>query len=595
MSSTAEAIAGAAEHYHSGRLFEAERACREVLAFDPNCADGWNLLGATQRALGRLDVALECMERCLSLSPDSADAHSNLGAILLERGEIGRAISLHRQAIALNPDFSQAHFNLGNALRGIGELDAAVASYRRALELEPGYAKAYNNLGITLRSLGRLEDAITCYSRALEVDPYNFEACNNLGNAYLWMGNRVGAAAFYRRAISLAPDCADAHTGFAQALLMDENFEQGWLEYEWRWKTGQLPVRQFDQPRWNGEAVEGKAVLVWAEQGLGDTIQFVRYLRMVKERGARVVFECQKPLVKLLSAALENPRTKEPKNQSSETPKNEARAGSGDPRLTKAALGFDQLVAEGDALPEFDFQIPLLSLPGVFGTTLETIPATVPYLSADQALVKQWRQKLSTVEGFRIGINWHGRAGLRESRQRDVPVEMFEKLAGVPGVRMVSIQKSEIGDQRSEFGGQESGNRGAQCGSRNAEFGMRSGASAGPAIIDLGEIDTVNGAFMDTAAIMMNLDLVITSDTSVAHLAGALGVPVWVALPFVPDWRWLLNRSDSPWYPTMRLFRQKKHGDWSGAFEEIEAALRQRIKDEGRRTKDEGRMIRDKG
>jgi hypothetical protein len=329
----------------------------------------------------------------------------------------------------------------------------------------------------------------------------------------------------------LKPDYADAHWNLSLLVLRFGDFEQGWVEHEWRWKIDQTQPREFSKPRWDGEALEGQTILLHAEQGFGDTIQFVRYAALVKERnpGAGVVVQCQKRLVNLL----------------------------------RTCRGIDRLVLEGGELPAFDVHAPLLSLPGILKTTLETIPADVPYLFADEGLVAKWKAKLDAVKGFRVGINWHGREGNVESRRRDVPLEFFEGLAQVPGVRLVSSQKGEAAT-RSEVGGQ-----GSELGETDA---------ARPTIVDVGEFDTDSGAFMDTSAIMMNLDLVITSDTSVAHLAGALGVPVWVALPFVPDWRWLLDRSDSPWYPTMRLFRQKRIGDWMGVFEEIRAALAERVR-----------------
>jgi len=277
-----------------------------------------------------------------------------------------------------------------------------------------------------------------------------------------------------------------------------------------------MPVRYFAQPKWSGGSLSGKTILIWAEQGFGDTLQFIRYAPLVKERGGVVVVECQKPLADVLL------------------------------RCT----GIDRLIAAGDELPQFDVQAPLVSLPGLFGTTMGTIPAHVPYVFAEPGLIEVWREKLRHVNGLRIGINWSGRVDPGPHKQRDIPPEHFLGLGAVPGVRLISLQK----------------------GGGDPSLALRACA------MDFGdELDTAHGAFMDTAAIMMNLDLVITSDTSVAHLAGALGLPVWVALPFVPDWRWMLDRSDSPWYPTMRLFRQKSRGDWAGVFREIGAALRERV------------------
>jgi hypothetical protein len=271
--------------------------------------------------------------------------------------------------------------------------------------------------------------------------------------------------------------------------------------------------RGLSQPQWDGTPPGDKTILLDAEQGFGDTFQFIRYAKLLKKQypAATVMLECQPVWTKVLAAC----------------------------------PGIDQLVRGGDDPPRFDVHCPLLSLPGIFQTTTESVPAEVPYLFADPALVSYRRERLWPIKGFRIGANWRGRAGMRESRRRDIPLVLFDALTQLSHVRLISLQKED----------------GGQVGAAHA------------AIVDLGEIDTEHGPFMDTAAIMMNLDLVITSDTSIVHLAGALGVPVWVALQMVQDWHWLLDRSDSPWYPRMRLFRQKQLGDWAGVFEEIEAAL----------------------
>jgi tetratricopeptide (TPR) repeat protein len=565
MATVSELLAIALQHHQAGRLQEAEQGYRQILAVEPSRAEAWHLLSEIAFHTGRFDVAAECIAHGIRLCPDDADAHCNLGLALQKQGKIDEAITSYRRALQLQPKDAVTENNLGSALEQRGELALAVECYRRAIGINPTLAEAHSNLGAVLVRQGLFADAIRAFEQALElkasdpqiisnlsealrrdgqilqaiercraalaIAPYCVSAHANLGIALRDLGRLAEANACLRRALGIDPQHPKSHFSLAFSFLLTGDFARGWREFEWRWRTGEAPERFFSKPRWNGEAVDGKTVLIWAEQGLGDTLQFVRYASMVKELGARVVFECQKTLVTLLGSV----------------------------------GGIDQLVGEGDALPAFDFHVPLLSLPEIFGTRLETIPAEVPYLFADEALLTKWRERLKGISGRRVGINWKGRTGPGLHKKRDIPLEMFEQLASVAGVKLISLQKEE---------------------SKAGEAG-----TARPAkleIEDLGELDTAHGAFMDTAAIMMNLDLVITSDTSVAHLAGALGVPVWVALPFVPDWRWLLDRSDSPWYPTMRLFRQKKLGDWAGVFEEIEAALRRRMKDEGQRMKDEG-------
>jgi hypothetical protein len=349
-------------------------------------------------------------------------------------------------------------------------------------------AEAHNNLGTVLKEQGNLEEAIACFERALQIEP----------------------------------DCAAAHWNRALIDLLTGDFARGWREYAWRWQTTQQVRRPFPQPEWDGQPLAEKTLLLHAEQGLGDTIQCIRYAPWVKQRAARVIVECQRPLFRLLS---------------------------GFP-------GIDQLVAQGDALPQFDVQLPLLSLPGIHGTNGENVPARNPYLFAAAELVQRWRQRLSALEGVKIGISWQGNPKYASDRYRSIPLIQFAALAEIPGVCWISLQKGLGAEQLGAAG---------DC------FRVRDFAA---------ELDEASGPFMDTAAIMRNLDLVITSDTVNAHLAGALGVPVWVALPFVPDWRWLLNRSDTPWYPTMRLFRQGKAGDWPGVFADLQAALRARLHSE---------------
>jgi tetratricopeptide (TPR) repeat protein len=433
---------------------------------------------------GRLDAAADAYRFVLAKTPDSVGAHFNLGAVLHVQGQVDEAEKHYARAIELRQDYAAAHDNLGNIYHDRGQLSEAIESYRRAIQSDPRHASAWNNLGMGLKELASYGEAAQCFGKAIEIE-----------------------ASF-----------ADAHWNAGILALLEGNFEAGWRGYEWRWKVYPTQAREFWQPRWKGEPLAGKTILLHAEQGLGDTIQFVRYALLVQEQNVdgTVVVECQRPLVNLLARC----------------------------------SNIGRIMAKGDEVPEFDFEAPLLSLPDILRTRLESISA--PYLFADAALVGHWRKALSGVRGFRVGINWRGRADKTESQKRDVPLELLASLAARPGVQLISLQRGA---------GQED---------------LKAVSGRLP-IIDLGEFDTEHGAFMDTAAIMKNVDLVISSDTAVPHLAGALGVPVWVALPFVPDWRWLLERSDSPWYPTMRLFRQKRAGDWAGVFEEIREALRELV------------------
>jgi hypothetical protein len=435
-----------------------------------------------------------------------------------QAGRIDEAAGICRRIVASHPANAEGWFLLGAIEDELGNWEQSTLCTRQALRLRPGHAEAEYNLGISLYKQGKHSEAIECFREAVRLRPHFAEAHYSLGYALDERGNWREAVDCYRRAIDLKPDYSDAHWNLSLLLLLSGDFVRGFAEYEWRTRIDQTQPREFRQPKWRGEPLEAKTILLHAEQGFGDTLQFIRYATLVKDLVGNVIVECQKPLIRLLSNC----------------------------------LAIDRVVAAGEAMPEFDVHAPLLSLPGIVGTTLESIPGKGPYLFADEALVVQWREALTGVAGFRIGINWRGRADKSESRKRDVPLALMASLAAIPGVQLISVQRGP---------GQED----------------LKGAGARLPVIDLGEFDTEHGSFMDTAAIMKNVDLMISSDTAVPHLAGALGIPVWVALPFVPDWRWLLDRSDSPWYPTMRLFRQKKAGDWAGVFREIETALRQLV------------------
>ena len=583
MAAVSEALAAAIAHHQAGRLPEAEQVYRQILAVEPNHADAWHLLGVAAHQTGRRELAVQYIGRALELEPNFAEAHSNLGIAFQEQGMLDQAIACHRralalkpnyaaacsnlanalqvagdlddaiacyrqavermpdvaevhynlgtalsaqnklneavacyhQALALSPDDAAAHNNLANALKGLEKPGAALDHYRRALEINPALAEAHNNLGNILREQGEIDEAVTHCRRAVELRPDYAEAHRNLGTACNDRGELDQAAKCFRRALELKPDDAETHRNLSFLLLRQGNFDSGWREYEWRWKTGQLPRRDFVQPRWDGTPLQERSILLHAEQGLGDTIQFIRYAPLVKALGATVFVECPKGLTTLIASC----------------------------------PGVDRLFAGGDELPPFDVHAPLVSLPGILKTSLDTIPGSVPYLFADAALAAHWRERLAGGPAFQIGIHWRGRGGQGSFRRRDIPLKLFSTLAQLPGVRLVNLQK----------------------GVKQQELSV---VQSPVPMFDPGQdLDTSSGAFMDTAAIMVNLDLIITSDTSIPHLAGALGVPVWLALPFASDWRWLLGRSDSPWYPTMRLFRQKSPGDWKGVFEEIQKAV----------------------
>jgi tetratricopeptide (TPR) repeat protein len=534
----AVAIAEAKECQRAGRAAEAERRYRQILETIPSRADIWYLLGAACQAQGKLDHAITCYRGALRLRPDCAEAHYNLGIAQQQRGHLEEAVACYRRAVRFRPDYAEAYNNLGITQAAAGKMAEAIAAFQEVVRLKPDFVEAHYNLGNALHHERRLVEAIANYHRALELRPDYADAYNNLGVALRDGGHLDEAMACFDEALRIQSDHGGAHVNRAMAWLQEGKFEAGWVEYEWRWQHKQS-LRPYPQPLWEGEPLAGKTILLYAEQGLGDTIQFIRYAPLVKEQGGAVMVDCPAALVPLLSTC----------------------------------SGIDMLVPGGASLPPFDVQLPLLSLPRVLGTTLETVPAEVPYLRADAALVEQWRRELDAAVGvppsggrgrpaeagtptsnrpaFKIGIAWQGNPTVEADRWRSIPLEHFAPLARVPRVRLINLQKGAGIEQFAGIAGQ---------------FEVLSWNQ---------KLDQGPGAFLDTAALMTCLDLVITSDTATAHLAGALGIPVWVALAYIPEFRWMLGRTDSPWYPTMRLFRQCQPGDWSELFERITSELAQ--------------------
>jgi tetratricopeptide (TPR) repeat protein len=498
-----------------GRLAEAVVSCQQALRLKPDYAEAHYILGVALAKQGKLTEAVASYQQALRVNPDYAEAHNSLGVAHSEQGRLTEAVACYHQTLRLKPEYAEVHNNLANAFQRQGKLTEAVASFQQALRLKPEFAEAHSNLGGALVEQGRLTEAVTSCEQALRLNPDIAETHNNVGLAHAEQGRLTEAMASYEQALRLRPDYAEAHVNLAQVWFLLGDFERGWSEYEWRWKQRGISPPSSCQPLWDGSSLLGQTILLFTEQGLGDTLQFVRYAPLVQQHGATVIVQCQVPLQRLLATC----------------------------------AGIDRLVLEGTALPPFDVQAPLLSLPRIFRSNLATIPANVPYLSADPESRAHWQQQLSGLRGFKVGITWRGNPSHKRDRWRSVPLLAFAPLAGVLGVRLVSLQKGPGREQVPDLADR------------------------------LGVLDVADRMedFADTAAVMKNLDLVITVDTAVAHLAGALGVPVWVALPFVPDWRWLLAREDSPWYPSMRLFRQSARSDWVSVFERLTEALREQV------------------
>lgn len=469
-------------------------------------------------ALERYPEALEVYDALLTLRPDFADGWVGRGLVLAALGRGEDALACHDKAISLKADFAEAHFNRANALVELRRAEAALASYDRAIALKPDYAEAHFNRGNALRDLRRFNEALPSYEKAIALRPDYAEAYNNRGNALVEL-NRLGESlAEFDKAIALRPDYGDAHYNKSVPLLLLGEFEAGWRAYEWRKaKAEVLRDRGYKAPMWAGEDISGKTILVHWEQGFGDTIQICRYVKLLERAGARVLFAPQRPLRALM----------------------------------RSLGGAVEIVDADDNSLEFDFHCPQMSLPLAFKTTLQTIPADAPYLSAEPERVARWAARIGTA-GFKIGIGWLG-SPFGTKIGRSAPLAAFARLAKTPGVRLISLQKLEASDPPVDL-------------------------PEGMALEFPGEdFDAGPDAFLDAAAVMKVVDLAITVDTAIAHVGGALGVPTWVAQKFAPDWRWLMDCADSPWYPTVRLFRQKTPGDWAGVFCDIEAALAEAV------------------
>ncbi|CAO3460035.1 hypothetical protein [Azospirillum argentinense] len=506
---------------------DAAAAYRQALVFRPGFPEALCNLGACLNAQGRLDEAGRIYCRALVIRPDHAEALSNIGLIRQGQGMLERGVAAFCRALAVQPGNPDILYNLALALGAQRRLDEAAAAARRAVAIRILHADALSALGNLLRELDRLPPSIAAQRNAILVRPDHAEALNSLGNSLHDLGRLDEAVTAYGRAVASRPDFTNAHWNRALSRLLRGDLSRGWDDYEWRLRQEgfQAVGGPFPQPVWRGEDSSRGTLLVHAEQGFGDTIQFIRYVPAAVARGWRVVVEAPRPLLRLLGS-LPVPAD----------------------RVT--------LVAKGDPLPPFDTHCPMLSLPRAFRTELGTIPAPIPYLGADPERVAAWERRLPPRKadtdpqgGLRVGIVWQGNPQAAVDRGRSVPLADFAPLARVPGVRLVSLQKNHGLEQLDRL-------------------------PDGMTVTVLGpDFDDGPGAFLDTAAVMMGLDLIVTSDTAVAHLAGALGRPVWLALKAVPDWRWLMTREDCPWYPTMRLFRQTRSGDWRPVFARMAGEL----------------------
>jgi len=548
----AQALQAATAQYRVGLFAAAEAECRRILAQYPPHPDVMTLLGGIlatvqqydeaiewltkaaalrpdqsryhcdlgviYRRAGRIDEAVACLERAAALEPNSPLVRLNLGDALHAAGRLEEAISHWQFVLTVVPDCAEAHNNLGNAFTERGKWAEAIARYRQALALRPDYVEAINNLSAAFLGADQLEEALAYCRRTLAMRPNFAEGYANLGAALVRQGFFEEALTAYRQALALHPDFAPARWNLALLLLLFGQYEEGWREHEWRWASPDLSKvrRSFSQPQWEGRPAPGETILVHTEQGHGDTLNFIRYLTLMraKAQAAEVILECPFELVRLLQQSGGWNATIVPK------------------RSSNAAQ-----------LPSFDRHIPLLSLPLALGIN-KPLPMEQPYLQAAPPESAAWRERLSSTAGLRVGLCWAGSSIHRDDKRRSLPASKLLPLLDRPGVSFYSLQLNPDAQQIAP-------------------------------LLDAGLTDLTSfiGDFADTAALLSELDLVISVDTAVVHLAGALGRPVWTLLSTVPDWRWGLLREETAWYPSMRLFRQRQTGDWDEVIQRVAGEL----------------------
>ena len=506
----------AVRFHGNGQIAEAASLFTAILEHNPDHFPSLHRLAAIRRHQERLEESLALLERAIACNPGAADIYNSMGNTLNSLGRAEEAIEQYRRAAALHENFPEAHLNLANSFKALGRWHEAEGSYRAAIALRPGYVEAHTNLGVVLGRLNRPAEALASFSAAISFDPEVKLGNSNIGTALTALNRHEEALPFFQIARQLDPAAPEPVLNESLVHLAMGNLERGWADYEARVRVPDLNIDpyNFPQPIWDGQsAIAGKTILLQAEQGLGDTIMFARFVELIVQKGGRVILAVQKPLGRLLSTI----------------------------------PGIAQVLTVGDPLPEFDLRAPLGSLPRALEITLDTIPARVPYLQAPPESETITALDEKSEDGPLVGVCWAGNPANRNDYNRSIPLTIFQHLFQVPGVRFVSLQQN-----------------------------LRSGDDSILARFDNIDLtsDRKGSGLADTAALIARLDLVITVDTVIGHLAGALGRPFWVLLPYSAYWPWLRCRTDTPWYPTALLFRQPQPGDWTSVLETVSGALK---------------------
>lgn len=540
------ALALAIERHNAGDLVQAENLYRQILSQDSNHSDALHLLGLIAQRYGKFDAALELIKHAISIAP-AAMYYSNVAELYRLLGKSREAEEAARKAINLEPNFIPAHVNLAvilidsqrfsdaeavlNHVVSIerspmaltmlanlrfmnGDCKEAIALGRQAIEAAPNVGMVHNNLGAALEGDGQIVEAEAAYRRAVELAPNSPEFMNNHGTALRKLGDIHQAMDVWTRAIQERPDYPDANWNMSLAHLALGEYERGWPMYEWRFRyaPGRPMMREYPAPRWHGFDLKGKRILLYPEQGYGDVIMFVRYVPLLAKMGAIVILHVPKEMIDLL----------------------------------RGVEGVAEILPLEQAPPPIDTYQPLMTLPSVFKTKLSTIPAEVPYIKIDPARREKWSKRMAGAKGKKVGIVWAGRPSHPEDRNRSISAEMLAPLMEIEGLTFYSLQMGEAADRLSKV----------------------------PALARVIDLKPDIQDFADSGAAIEQLDLLITVDTAAAHIAGALAKPVWTLIAFLPDFRWLMEREDSPWYPTMRLLRQKTRGDWADVLAQLEANLK---------------------
>lgn len=494
-------------------LNEAVDTATEILALTPNNSIAWANKANVLFELDELNEALQCIDKAIELDRKISTNYSNKSNILMGQKKYDEALKNCDIALEIDDNNKDGWMNKGNVLFELNNFSSAEINLKKAIEISPEYASAWLNLGRVYNAQNQDENALNCYEKALSLNPKFDQVLINLGFTYARMGKTDLAIKFYEQAAECNPNLKyEVLWNIALIYLSLGRFDEGWRLYELRWKMKEFEPQKINSimPRWDGtQSIKEKRVLVHAEQGLGDSIQFCRYLENLEALGAEVIFKVQKPLIALFDNL----------------------------------AGVKSQLSLSDDNPTHDLHVPLLSLPGIFYSKLNSLKSSEYYISAEPQRIAQWKEVLRD-DSYKIGINWQGSRGTKIDIGRSFNVSLFEKISQLKNVQLISLQKGYGTEQLDSL-------------------------PPGMSVLSLGDKFDEDGAFLDTAAVMKNLDLVISSDTALVHLAGALGVKTWVALKFTPDWRWMMDRSDSPWYPSLTLYRQKVAGEWEYVFEKM--------------------------